>query len=406
MDSPPRSGTATAEGACHYAVSVSTISELKWKWRESYDRWRALPLARRATISGGLFLFASLCVAISAWLFLGKSSAANDGRGAGEVVLYTSADAPIARPLIEEFERTTGLRVAIVTDTEATKTTGLVERLMAERAAPKADVWWSNEALGTTALAEAGVLEPFASRSESELGGKWPTHLRATDRTWYGFAQRARVMAYNTNRVAKQNAPTRLRDLTRAQWSGKIGMARPQFGTTRTHVAAIVAMHGVDEARTFLTGLRDNGVRLYDGNSAVVRALSDGEIEIGLTDTDDVLAAKRNGWPIEMIFEAPDKAGATRQGLPSVGPVVIPNTVAMVRGCPHPNEGRRLADFLLSERAEQMLAEGDGGNVPIRADLAKTLGITPIPEPAPVTPAEMSKWLKQADRLIAEVFPV
>jgi iron(III) transport system substrate-binding protein len=386
---------------------VSVTRELTWKWREGYERWRALPLRTRALTAAGLLALAVVSLTLTGWLFLTKGSAAHDGTGAGQVVLYTSADAPIAAPVIAEFERLRGIKIAVVTDTEATKTTGLVQRLIAERGSPRADVWWSNEALGTVSLAEAGVLEPYASRSEGEIPGGWPRHLRATDRTWYGFAQRARVIAYNGNRITAQNAPTRLRDLTRAQYAGMVGMARPQFGTTRMHVAALVALHGVEPAREFLTALKDNGLKLYDGNSAVVRALAFGEIDVGLTDSDDVLAGRRNGWAVGMNYEAVDKATASRTpGLPSVGPVVVPNTVALVRSAPHPNEARQLVDFLLSAKVEQLLAEGDGGNVPIRADLAKTLSIEPIPDPAPVTASQMGQWLKQADKIIAEVFPL
>jgi iron(III) transport system substrate-binding protein len=393
-------------GGWRYAWCVSVVREAKWKVREGYDRWRALPLRTRVAIALGSLAFSGLCLVVTGWLFLRKGSAAHDGTTNGRVVLYTSADAPIAGPIIAEFERLKGMKVSVVTDTEATKTTGLVERLLAERASPRADVWWSNEALGTVALAEAGVLEPYASRSEGEMGGRWPAHLRAPDRTWYGFAQRARVIAYASNRVTAQAAPTKLRDLTRAQWAGKVGMARPQFGTTRTHVAALVALHGVEQTREFLSALRDNGLRLYDGNAAVVQGIAFGEIDAGLTDSDDVLTAKRNGWSVEMVYEVPDRPGGRPPGLPSAGPVVIPNTVAVVRTCPHPNEARQLADFLLSAKVEQMLAESESGNVPVRESLARTLGITPIPDPAPVTAAEMGQWLEQADRLIAEVFPL
>lgn len=381
--------------------------EAVYRLREWYDRWKALPLRTRGGIAAGLMALMVVSLSLSLWLFLSKGSAAHGEDSSGEVVLYTSSDAPIARPVVAEFERVSGLKVLLVTDTEATKTTGLVERLIAEKDKPRCDVWWSNEALGSIALAKAGVLEPFASKAEAELGGRWPGEFRAADRTWYGFALRARVIAFHSGRIARANAPTRLRDLLKAEWSGRVGMARPQFGTTRMHVAALLALHGEQATREYLTGLRDNGLRLYDGNSAVVRAISNGEIEVGLTDTDDVLAARREGWPVDFCFESMDKPGAARApGLPSVGPVVIPNTVGMVRGCPHPNEARRLTDFLLSAAAEEMLATGDSRTVPIRAELAKKLGMPQIPDAAAVRMDDVGPRLGQADRLIGEVFPL
>ncbi|MBN1964808.1 MAG: ABC transporter substrate-binding protein, partial [Anaerolineae bacterium] len=61
------------------------------------------------------------------------------------VVVYVSVDQPHAEPVLARFEEQTGIDVQAVYDTEATKTTGLVTRLYAEREQPQADVFWSSE---------------------------------------------------------------------------------------------------------------------------------------------------------------------------------------------------------------------------------------------------------------------
>jgi iron(III) transport system substrate-binding protein len=70
----------------------------------------------------------------------------------GEVVLYSSVDDFLLREVVAAFEAESGVRVRLVGDTEATKTTGLVERLLAERGRPREDVWWSSRARRDTAL--------------------------------------------------------------------------------------------------------------------------------------------------------------------------------------------------------------------------------------------------------------
>ncbi len=382
-------------------------NRIKFMLEDTLSQWRALPKERQQRIAGGLAAAAVVAIALSTWLvFLsGKGSARGNELG-GDVVLYSSVDAPILGPIVGEFEKATGVRVRLVTDTEATKTTGLIERLLTERNSPRADVWWSNEMLGSQTLADRGVLETYASKSEGDFPQGWPQTLRAADRTWYGFALRARVIAFNVNRVSGRDAPKALRDLTASRWAGKIGMARPQFGTTRAFVASLVAAHGFDEARGFLESLRDNQVRLYDGNSSVVRALSDGEIEIGLTDSDDVLAGKANNWPVDFNFEQIDDGKKQIKGLSSDGPLLLPNTVGVVRGCPHPNEARKLADFILSARVEEMLAQSEAKNVPIREGLAKRLGMPLMPEGSQVTPKDLAKALPDADKLVEMLFPL
>jgi iron(III) transport system substrate-binding protein len=260
--------------------------------------------------------------------------------------------------------------------------------------------------MGTVALAQAQVLEPFASVAERDFPGGWPSHLRGMDRTWYGFGQRARVIVFNSNIIPKGTAPRTLRELADQKLLGKVGIARPQFGTTRSHIAAMVALHGRDQTRAWLEALKQNQVRVYDGNSSVVKGIADGEIVVGLTDTDDVWAGQANAWPVDCVYEAEDAKNLRFTGLPSAGAIVLPNTVARVKGGPNPTNSGRLADFLLSARVERLLAESTSRNIPVRPDLAAQFKSLAVPTPAPVSPQEISESGAIADALIAEFFPV
>jgi iron(III) transport system substrate-binding protein len=294
-----------------------------------------------------------------------------------EVVLYSSADDALLRLIADEFQKQSHITVKIVGDTEATKTTGLVERLIAELARPRADVWWSSEPLGTIRLAREGLLQPIPPEVASSLDTGWPRELIAPDGTWRGFASRARVIVYNTAKLP--TPPATLADLTQPRFKGRVGIARPQFGTTRGQMGALLAQFGEPAFRTWLEGLRQNGVRLYDGNSAVVRAVAFGEIDAGLTDTDDVYAGKREGWPVELVF-APAALGPTSE---PDEVMLLPNTAALVRGGPHPREAAALLAFLLSEKAERLLATSESRNIPWRSALARDLLITPVPARLP-----------------------
>ncbi|MCC6660470.1 MAG: extracellular solute-binding protein [Phycisphaerales bacterium] len=294
-----------------------------------------------------------------------------------EVVLYSSVDDYLLRQILPQFEKQTGIRVRLVGDTEATKTTGLVQRLIAERERPRADVWWSSEAMGTIALADAGLLEPYTSPAEKDVPGGWPKDLRGANGMWYGFASRARVIVYNTKRVTGAGAPHRLADLTDAKWKGRFGIARPQFGTTRTQMGALRAAWGEGAFGAWLEAIKANGVRLYDGNSAVVQAVAHGEVDAGLTDTDDVWAAQREGWPVDLVFEAVDEPGSSRWWSP--GPLPLPNTIARVRGGPDAEAADRLIDFVLSERVERTLAASDSHNTPVREPLRSEFRAWAVP---------------------------
>jgi iron(III) transport system substrate-binding protein len=341
---------------------------------------------RRAPPGGIFVTIAVVFAALMACLSCERKSP----RGAGGtpasqpvVVLYSSVDDYLLRDVAAAFEKETGITVRMVGDTEATKTTGLVERLLAERGRAGADVWWSSEPFGTIRLEREGVLETYTSAVEQEVEGGWPARLRARSKQWYGFAGRGRVIVYNTQRLAHaEQRPRSLQDVTDLSKiaPGRIGMARPQFGTTRGHMGFLLLACGEERYRALLQGLRRAGVRVYDGNASVVRAVAQGEIDAGLTDTDDVWSGQRNGWPVELVFEEPGAGGCPP------GAMLVPNTLALVKGGEHPAEARRLVDFLLSVHVERMLAESESHNTPVRPALAREFARWAIPDSAHAAP--------------------
>src|ERR1041385_6127911 len=77
------------------------------------------------------------------------------------LVVYCAHDSIYADQILRDFERQTGIPVAVRYDTEATKSLGLVELHLREKAHPPCDVFWKNELLGTLQLADEGLLLPY-----------------------------------------------------------------------------------------------------------------------------------------------------------------------------------------------------------------------------------------------------
>ena len=315
-------------------------------------------------------------------MLVATAGCGGDSPTQGEVVVYCSVDQNIAEPILAEFTRQTGVKVLARYDTEASKTVGLVERLRAQGAKPLADVFWSSEVFHTIRLARDDILTRYDSRATRD----WPARFTGADRRWYGFALRGRVIAYNTRRVSAEEAPRRLEDLLDEKWRGRIVMASPVAGTTQGDVASWFAGYGVDEAEAILKGLKANEVRLVGGNSTSVQAVGQGQADVGLTDTDDVHAAVRNGYPVAMF--PLDQGGE--------GSLAIPNTVGLIRGAPHPAPAGRLIDFLLSEPVEVMLARSDSHNAPIRPALADRFAEYRISRPLDIDYQRVADHLPRA----------
>lgn len=247
------------------------------------------------------------------------------GPRSAAVVVYCAQDQVYAEPVLREFERATGCKVGVVYDSEAVKTVGLANRLLAERAHPQADVFWGNEEMRTRQLAAQGV-------------------FRQTN-GWAAFGYRSRRMVINTNLVAGTNAPRSLFDLTNRQWQGRVVLAYPLFGTTATHFHALRRHWPGETWLAWCRGLVENQCRLVDGNSVVVKWVGKGEAWVGLTDSDDIAAGQREGLPVAALPLAPTD-------------LLIPNTVGIIRGAPHPEAAQRLFDYLLSPAvAERLVRE-------------------------------------------------
>ncbi len=304
------------------------------------------------------------------------------------VIIYTSVDQQFAQRILGEFEKQTGIRVEAVFDTEAGKTTGLVRRLLREVERPRCDVWWSSEPFGTIELARAGVLAAYESPRAADIPEEW----KDAGHLWTGLAARARVIAYNTQRVKAGELPRTWREFGSDKWASRAAMANPQFGTTRGHVAAMFAQWGPEAASAFLTRLHEAGTRITDGNSMALQAVASGAADICMTDTDDVWVFQRRGEPLAMVYPAMAAAesgdGGTSEDTAASGPSAghtlwVPCTVALVQGAPNEAAAKRLIDYLVSAEVEQALAGSDSRNVPVRGGLRAKLDFE---TPAPVAP--------------------
>ena len=301
-----------------------------------------------------------------------------DATAASErVVLYSSVDAEFLRAAVAELERTTGLDIDVVTDTEATKTFGLVQRVLSERDRPRADVWWSSEPFGTMRLAQAGVLAPWSSELEDEPA-EWINASRGV--TWRGFAARGRVLVYASDRLDVADVPTTLGELTDPRWRGRVAIARPQFGTTRGHMAALLDRWGPEAFEAWLVALRDNGARVYDSNSTVVREVALGAVDLALTDTDDVYASQVAGRDVDLVHVGSGLVGEHGTA-GEAGPVVLPNTVAMIANAPNPEAAQVLARAIRSPEIERLLARSASRNTPLHTTAAAEFPALAIPDP-------------------------
>lgn len=311
-----------------------------------------------------------------------------DARAAAppRLVVYTSVDEPFARSVLNAYEAKAGQQLDILFDSEAGKTTGLVRRIQGEAARPRCDVFWSSEIFLTILLAREGLLASYDSPAAADI----PSRYRDGAHRWTGTGLRARVVAYDPK--AGDEPPGTWRALARPEHAGKLAFANPLFGTTRGHVAAMFALWGEADTRAWLTGLRDGGAMMLDGNSAAVRAVLDGRSRFAATDTDDVWVAQRAGESISLTY--PDMGDG--------GTLLIPCTVAIIKGTPNGEAAKRLVDYLVSAEVERRLAESDSRNIPVRAALRAELNLE-LPPETRVTYEAIADAMEESVAMVREI---
>lgn len=269
--------------------------------------------------------------------FIGCSKKSN------EVVVYTSVDQVFAEPVLQMFEKKTGIKVKPVYDTEETKSTGVLNRLIAEKDNPQCDVFWSGDPVRSIILKNKGITTGYLPSIADSIN----SIFRDEKGYWIGFSSRIRVIIYNKNLVKRNEAPNSIYDLLNPKWKGKCAIANPLFGTTSFHIAALFTELGDDKATEFLNNLKQNNVLIATSNGDIKKRIADGEIAFGLVDTDDAIVAMREDKPVGMIF--PDQQG--------IGSLIVPNAVSLINNSPNSENGKILIDYLLTTEAEMQLAK-------------------------------------------------
>lgn len=291
--------------------------ETPYSWREDLKRFATMithiaPMWIVALIALIAVLGLNLFSEVRRWL-----------KPPNAVVIYAAQDQVYAEPILKEFEQQTGIKVRAIYDSEATKTVAIANRLLAERSHPQCDVYWGNEELRTRQLAAQKIFR--------ETNG------------WATFGYRSRRIAVSTLTNAALT-PKSLLELTNAAFRGQVALAYPLFGSTATHLMALRQHWGPAGFENWCRALAANKPFIVDGNSVAARMAGKGQVNVALTDSDDIAAGLREGGKLAAL---PLDAES----------LLLPNAVAVIRGAPNAQAAQRLFEYLQSRVVTEKLVK-------------------------------------------------
>ena len=263
------------------------------------------------------------------------------------LVVYCAHDAVFSEKILREFEQNTGIKVETRFDTEATKSLGLTNLIIREQDHPRCDVFWNNQTLGTIALKEQGLLEAYQGDGYSRI----PDQFKDLDGYWTGFAARLRVYITNTEKI---NSTQESIDQKLSEALNDVAIAKPLYGTTLTHYTVLCDAWGLEQLKKWHHSLGTRGIQETSGNASVKNLVASGACVLGFTDTDDYFVAVDEDRPVAALpVTVNDRV------------ILIPNSVAIIKGTKKRKQAERLVNYLLSEEVELKLARSQSRQIPL-----------------------------------------
>lgn len=195
-----------------------------------------------------------------------------------ELVVYSSRNEHLIKPLFDIYTEQTGVKIRYVTDQGGP----LLARLKAEGANTPADLLITVDAGNLWQAANEGLLAPVASTT---LIANIPAHLRDADHRWFGLSVRARTIVYSTERVDPETLST-YEALTDPRWKGRLCLRTSKQVYNQSMVAMMIARLGVEETEKVVRGWVANlAAPPFSNDNAVMQAIVAGQCDVGIVNS-------------------------------------------------------------------------------------------------------------------------
>ncbi|MCK9495883.1 MAG: iron ABC transporter substrate-binding protein [Dehalococcoidia bacterium] len=259
----------------------------------------------------------------------------------GSLTVYSGRSESLIAPILEQFEAATGVSV----EARYGSTAEMAAALLEEGSNSPADVFIAQDPGGLAAVELAGLFAELPADVLDQVDASW----RSSQDGWVGLSGRARVLVYNTDLMTEADLPSSVHDLTDEAWKGLVGWA-PTNGSFQAFLTAMRVAEGEDAARDWLEAMIANDVAAYGNNRAIVEAVADDEIRVGLVNHYYLHAFKADqgeDFPAGN-FHFPDG---------DIGALVSVAGAGVLNTAQNPDAAIALLNFLLSEDGQRYFAD-------------------------------------------------
>lgn len=301
------------------------------------------------------------------------------------LTLYSGRSQGLVGPLVQQFERETGIRVNVRYGTDAQ----ILAALQEEGSRSPADLFWANTAGALGVASDRGLFIKLGN-SITRL----PVAFVPDSGNWVPLTVRLRVMAYNPTKIKPEDLPNSILDLPKqTRYKGRIGWT-PTYSSFQDMVAAMILRFGEARTRQWLNEMKALEPKAYPSNPAMLEALRAGEIDIAPTNHYYILRFVRAGQNMGTHYFA-DR---------DIGSLALVTGMGLLKTSKNLNAANRLLLWLLSGKGQQYFAS-EVLEYPVVNNVVLTSNLLPLDKAIAKSPKlDFEKLnLEAALRLLREV---
>ena len=258
----------------------------------------------------------------------------------GTVTWYTTLIVnQMARPAVDAFEKKYGIKVDYI----RADTNDILLRLQNEGQAGKVQADLVDTTSGTPTLKRMGILEKWLPDSGQDL----PKEYVDPEGYWIATSLYILTLGYDTDLVPKGTEPKSLKELLEPKWKGKMAVSgsasSPGVGG---FVGLALGGMGDQAGLDYLKALGQQRLSVIQVSARqVLDQVIAGEYAIGVQMLNHHVAYSANrGAPVGWV---------------KIDPAMAAMLVLGVLKGPHPNAGRLLVDFLISDEGQALFRDAD-----------------------------------------------
>jgi iron(III) transport system substrate-binding protein len=261
---------------------------------------------------------------------------------ADSVVVYSSRQEYLIKPILDRFTAETGIAVQLQTGEDGP----LIARLQAEGAATYADILYTVDAGNLWAAAEKGLLAPTNSEA---LETNVPANLQDPQNRWFGLSIRARTIAYSTERVTPADLST-YEALADAKWQGRLCLRTSKKVYNMSLVATMIERLGEAQTEAVVKGWVNNlATRVMSSDNLVIQAIAAGQCDVGIVNTYYLGQEQQANPQIPVnLFWANQAESGVHVNISGAG---------ITAHAKHPAAAKRLLEWLSTQAPQQMFSE-------------------------------------------------